>query len=440
MRKMIVIAVREYQSAVKTKAFIISLVLMPVITLGSIAVQGFMRNKVDVTDKRVAVVDYSGRLFSAIEQAAAEREKSELFEGDGELRKQVRPRFVFERVEPESDDREKAAFSLSERVRNKEVFAFVIIGRSVIEPETDQANAVIEYHSNSPTYDDIQNWLSRPLNARIQELRFQNINIDPVVVQKATQRVWVENLGLVSIDPSTGAIKKAEKTNELANIFIPMGMMMLMFMVVMIGASPLMQSVLEEKTNRIAEVLLGSITPFELMMGKLIGMVGVSLTIVTIYLVGAYMAVQRAGYASLFPRHVIWWFVVYQALAVTMFGSLFIAIGAAVNDMREAQNLMTPVMLIVVSPMFVWFSVVREPSSTLSTAMSFFPPATPMLMIIRQSVPPGIPIWQPALGVVLVLLTTLVCVFAAGRIFRVGILMQGKAPKLGEMARWVLSD
>ncbi|UCC31708.1 MAG: hypothetical protein JSU86_05390, partial [Phycisphaerales bacterium] len=81
---------------------------------------------------------------------------------------------------------------------------------------------------------------------------------------------------------------------------------------------------------------------------------------------------------------------------------------------------------------------VKEPLATSSTVMSLFPPATPMLMILRQAVPPGVPLWQPLLGVALVILTTMACVFAAGRIFRVGILMQGKGANLGQMMRWAL--
>ena len=92
--------------------------------------------------------------------------------------------------------------------------------------------------------------------------------------------------------------------------------------------------------------------------------------------------------------------------------------------------MMTPLMVVVMSPMFVWMNVVREPTSTLSLMLSLFPPATPMLMLVRQAVPPGIPLWQPALGIVLMVITTLVLVLAAGRIFRVGFLMQGKgAPR-----------
>jgi len=211
-----------------------------------------------------------------------------------------------------------------------------------------------------------------------------------------------------------------------------------MFMVVQVGATPLIQSVLEEKMQRIAEVLLGSVSPFSLMMGKLLGMVGVALTIATLYLVGAFVAVKHAGYEQFFPGHLVFWFVLYQGLMVLLFGSIYIAVGAAVSDFREAQSLMMPAVIFVMIPLFVWVPVVKEPTSTFSTLISFFPPATPMLMVVRQAVPPGIPVWQPILGVALVIATTVACIFAAGRIFRVGILMQGKGANFREMARWVL--
>ena len=213
---------------------------------------------------------------------------------------------------------------------------------------------------------------------------------------------------------------------------------MLMFMVVMVGASPLVNSVLEEKMQRIAEVLLGSVPPFQLMLGKLVGTVGVSLTISTVYLAGAYFAVWYAGYASFFPTHLLWWFMLYVSLSVFMFGSLFIAVGAACSDIKESQNMLMPVMMLVVSPLFVWGAVLKAPTATFAVVVSLIPPATPMLMLLRQAIPPGVPIWQPLLGVVLVTLNTLLFVFVAGRIFRVGMLMQGKGAKIGEMLRWAL--
>ena len=117
---------------------------------------------------------------------------------------------------------------------------------------------------------------------------------------------------------------------------------------------------------------------------------------------------KASDYGDLFPSaDVVVWLLVFQSLAVLMYGALFIAVGAAVSDMREAQSMMMPVMIFAMMPMFVWFQVVREPASTLSVGMSLFPPATPMLMLLRLSATQEVPIWQPVVGVVMVLLCTI---------------------------------
>ncbi|MBU0718327.1 MAG: ABC transporter permease [Planctomycetes bacterium] len=448
MRKMIVVAVREYQAAVRTKAFIVSIVAMPIIMSGAFLAQAFLGDKVDVSDKHVAIVDYTGQLYDGIVDAARDRNESDkknggIFEVEGGQRKQVLPRFVIERVTPTSGDIDRVKLELSDRTRAGELYAFLVIGADVIIPpeansaERDAARLGIDYHSNSPTNDDFRKWAEKPLNDQVHRLRLQAANLDPEVVGRAMGWTPVGNLGLVSLD-AEGNIIKAKETNEFANFIVPMGLMMLMFMIINVGAIPLMHSVLEEKMQRIAEVLLGSIPPFQLMMGKLLGTVGVSLTIAMIYLLGAVYAVHRADVAALFPPHLVIWFVVFLALAILMFGSVFIAVGAAVTDMKEAQSLVLPVMIFVILPLFVWVNVVKEPSAPLSIALSLFPPATPMLMIVRQAVPPGVPVWQPLLGIVLVLLTTVLCVFAAGRVFRVGILLQGRSANFGQLVRWVI--
>jgi len=436
MRKTLVVAMREYQAAVKTKAFIITLILMPVFYGGMIGVQLLLRDKVDTADKRIAVWDRSGQLYDSIVEAAEKRNATEIFRGDAAEGRQIGPRFLVERVEDPTQAPEKMALGLSERVRKKELFAFIIIDPSAVDGGTAE-HGPVQYHSNSPTYDDLPEWLAGPINQRIQAIRLERANMDVETVRRATQRVPVSNLGLFSLDEA-GNIKQAEETNRVANFLVPMGLMMLMVMVVMIGASPLMQSVLEEKMQRIAEVLLGSVTPFQLMFGKLLGMTGVSLTIATVYLIGAFYALLRAGYGGFFPAEVVWWFALYLILAVFMYGAMFIAVGAAVTDMKEAQSILTPVMLLIFSPLFIWPNVIKEPHATFSVVASLFPPATPMLMLIRQAVPPGVPLWQPLLGFVLVTLMTLATVFAAGRIFRIGILMQGRGAKVGEMMRWII--
>jgi ABC-2 type transport system permease protein len=212
-----------------------------------------------------------------------------------------------------------------------------------------------------------------------------------------------------------------------------------MFMLILVGSTPLVQGVVEEKMQRIAEVLLGSVDPFQLMMGKLVGMAGVSLTLGAFYLGGALWAAAHYQVLDKIPLPVLAWFLLFQTLAVIMYGSLFIAIGAACTDMRETQTWIWPVMLLACIPMFVWLNVVREPNSTFSQGLSFFPFATPTVMVARLAVPPFNIGWvQPALGVLVMLLTTTLCVYVAGRIFRVGILMQGKGAQMGDLVKWVI--
>lgn len=437
MRKTMVVAIREYRAAVKTKAFVVTLVAMPVLMGGSIAAQVFLEDKVDTKDRKLVVVDNSGVLFDAIDAAARKRNANDIYTADGDQKKQTRPRFIVESYEPASTDLDETRFELSERIRAKELFAFAIVPADLLEAGTETTPSSIVYHSNNPTYGGLRVWLSQTIYNETQRLRLENAGLDPAVVKDASRPVAVEDRGLVTRD-ETGAITIAEETNKAQTFGVPAGLMMLMLLVVMVGASPLVNSVLEEKMQRIAEVLLGSIPPGQLMLGKLIGTVGVSLTLAGVYLVGAFVALYYAGYGAFFPMHLMSWFVLYLALAVLMYGSVYIAVGAACSDIKEAQSMLMPVMILIMAPFMVWPNVLKDPSSTFSVAISLFPPATPMLMLLRQSIPPGVPIWQPALGIVLVGVTTGLFVFVAGRIFRVGILMQGKGAKFGELCRWAI--
>src|SRR5271157_3061881 len=132
---------------------------------------------------------------------------------------------------------------------------------------------------------------------------------------------------------------------------------------------------------------------------------------------------RRAGPVSL-PRDLL-------------YGSLYTAVGAACSEVKDAQSLMMPVMLLSMIPVFVWTAVLKNPASPLSVGMSLFPPASPFLMLMRLALRPAPPAWQVALSVVLTTLTAMAIVGAAGKVFRTGLLMQGKPPSFVELARWV---
>src|SRR5262249_30889088 len=144
---------------------------------------------------------------------------------------------------------------------------------------------------------------------------------------------------------------------------------------------------------RVAEVLLGSVGASQLMLGKLLGNVAGSLTVVAIYATGGYLAALRYGWTDLIPYCLVPWFLVFQVLSVLFFSSIFMSIGAAVNQMKEAQSLLLPVFLLMSLPMFTWLQMVREPNGTIATWMSFFPPSTPLVMVLRLGSESVIPRW-----------------------------------------------
>ena len=436
MRKIVLRAVREYNAAVRTKAFIIMLVLMPVLMGGSLLATKIMEKHVDTTDKRIAVVDRSGVIAQFLVGAAEERNKAEVQEP--ETGKKIRPAYVIEVVPPNDANPDAQRLELSGRVKARELWAFVEIGKDVVEPGNDPQAAGIAYHSENALMDEAREWLVSPINNYLRGLRLGTAGLDAATVDRVTRWIPVEGLGLVTIDKATGEVKGAERSSMVLALALPMVVMMLMFMMIAMGATPLINSVMEEKMQRIAEVLLGSVGPFQLMMGKMVGTVAVSLTMVAVYVVGGVGGAAYMGWSSYIPYHILPWLGVYQVMAIFMFGALFIAVGAACNDLKEAQSLMMPVWLLVMVPMFVFQPVLKEPLSGFSTWMSLIPPFTPLLMLLRQTTPAGVPAWQPWVGLAGVFVFTIFCVWAAGRIFRIGILLQGQPPKVREILRWAL--
>jgi ABC-2 type transport system permease protein len=436
MPKLLRVAWREYKAIVKTKGFIIGLVLAPVVMGGSAIGMALFKDRVDTRDKKIAVIDRSGLLVDVLVSAAEARNASVVF--DVESGEKTQPAYLLEVVDDLEGERPALLLALSERVRDGELHAILEIGTGVLHPRDNPQLARIAYYAQSPAIDEVRQWIGRPLNDELRRLRFLDAGVDPAVIPDAFDWIYPEGLGLVSADPETGEISDAERRTELEALLIPIIPMMLMFLMVMMGASPLLQAVTEEKSQRIAEVMLGSVKPFEFMMGKLIGSVSVSLTAATVYVVGGIITVRYLGFGQYVPYHILPWFFAYVVAAVLMFGALGAALGSACNDATEAQSMAFPSILPLMIPMFVLMPIVMQPQSSFATGMSLFPLFTPIIMLVRQATPAGVPAWQPWAGLVGIALFALLFVWAGGRIFRVGILMQGTPPKLGNIIRWAV--
>jgi ABC-2 type transport system permease protein len=469
MNKVVVIAAREYKAAVHTKSFLISVLLMPVLMGGSAGIQYLMKKQGSTQDRRFAVVDLTpgAKIFPLLEKAAQKRNETGIF--DPETHQQNKPRFLLEKAEPVNHTPEAVAelrLALSQRTRNDVIWGFLEIGPDTLEildpskpapPSKDRA--YLRYQTNHPTFEEFPSWSQSQTIIALSSLSPRNTRGFLGILQKALGgRTGKGNDGLAMEDVErnmsrqnllvlrrtglserdrNGAIIDPPVINQIARFLVPGLLPALMLMIIMLSSTPSMHGVVEEKMQRIAEVLLGSVRPFDLMLGKLLGLMAVSMTVAAVYLGGAYWAADRYGFADFLPVPMLVWYIVFQTLAVLMYGALFLAIGAASTDIKETQTLVMPVVLVACIPMFILGTALEDPNHPLVVGLSFFPFVTPMLMTARLAISPGPPWWQGPVAAALVLAVTFACVYAAGRIFRVGILMQGKGAKFAQLVQWV---
>ncbi|HKB01323.1 MAG TPA: ABC transporter permease, partial [Gemmataceae bacterium] len=308
MRKVLVIAAREYRAAVRSKGFLVTLVLMPVLMGTSAGVQYLFHRLEDTTEKKIALVDRSpdGAIAKAL--AADVVVYNTHLIADPRTGERTHPRIALEVVPPSAPDPEsvrRQRIELSRQVAAGEVEAVIEVGPDVFAvrpnpaPELAADGQVIRWQAKNPGETFISRYLERKANDAVHRNRFAQAGYDPDRVRALQQPVPLRVTGLTREDPRTSRVEDAPLEQRLANFFLPAVLIALMFMVILVGATPAMQGIVEEKSQRIAEVLLGSVTPFQLMAGKLFGVVAVSLTMAAVYLGGAYVLASRFGMTEL---------------------------------------------------------------------------------------------------------------------------------------------
>jgi ABC-2 type transport system permease protein len=205
---------------------------------------------------------------------------------------------------------------------------------------------------------------------------------------------------------------------------------------VITGGQTLMSSTVEEKSSRVVEVLLAAVSPIELMWGKLIGQLGVGLLTLAVYIgIGLFSLAQFSLWNLLDPM-LIFYLIVFYFIAYMVYGALMLAIGAAVNQIADAQSLMGPVMLLLIAPYVLAPFIGQAPNSTFSIAVSFIPPINTFAMLARLASGTPPPMWQVWLTVLVGLATAAIAVWFAAKIFKIGLLMHGKPPNFATMIRW----
>ena len=214
--------------------------------------------------------------------------------------------------------------------------------------------------------------------------------------------------------------------------------MFLLWMAVITSGNYLLTSTIEEKSSRVMEVLLSAVSPIELLCGKLVGQAGVAGVMLLMYGGVGLAGLGAAAMLDVVPLQHLLWMLVWFPLAYFTVAAIMVSIGSAVSDLREAQSLIGPAMLALTIPLMLWLPIVESPNGTLATVTSFVPPAAPFVMILRLTAAnEPVPMWQALLAVLVTVITVATILWAGARVFRVGVLMQGKPPSPMELLRWI---
>ncbi|MCX6620637.1 MAG: ABC transporter permease, partial [Acidobacteria bacterium] len=372
MRKLLLIARRDYIATVRTPAFIIGLVVAPILFGGGGIAMSLFKDKPDLSHRRVAVVDRSGKFGAAIIRAAEEKNTRDFYDKAGA---QTGPKYDFETVPPETADLAAQRLALSDRVRRKQLFAFLEVG-----PGNSPA---VSYYTNAGGLDLSRQWFASAVNNGVQRVRLVELGVEESRLAELLRSVTVDRMDLVSRDSKTGQIAPARKKSEIEGLITPFILVMLIAMVVLFGATPLLSAVTEDKTQRVVEMLLGIVTPFELMAGKVLAAVLRSLTSSAFYIAVAVLTFQGMNMIGLVPFHILPWFVVYLVADVIMLSAFAAALGAACNSTQDAQSLGVVLTAPIVIPLMIIMPILKQPNGPLATVLSLVPPFTPLLMMAR---------------------------------------------------------
>ncbi|HEY2906206.1 MAG TPA: ABC transporter permease [Vicinamibacterales bacterium] len=441
LSRSLAVANAEFQALTRTKFFIFGVLLLPVMIGVSVLFANYAERRVDTDLHRIAIVDETNRLTSAIVEAAAAPEPKTADPADPEatpaeqdaVKKPASLEIVPIAIEgrPLDDIR----VQLSDDVRAKRLYGFVDIPADVLT--SDPSAAVrMDYYTENTSNQDVPRWLNKVINTEITRDRFAAAHVDMSLTDRLSKTTRLTTRALVERDVN-GQVRHAREVHSWETLAIPFGLMYLMFISVMMSAPHMMTAVIEEKTSRISEVLLASVTPAELLTGKLIGIAGVTTLLALLYLATAIYWAFASGEWALVQLSLVPWFLVFLLCAVLMFGSIFLSIGAACSDLKDAQSMVQPAMFFMVIPLFMTTIVLRAPNSAVSIVCSLLPTWAPFLMLLRLASTPPPPLWQVLLSVVLTATAAAFFVWVAGRIFRVGLLMQGKPPNLPELLKWI---
>ena len=411
MRNTWLIIRREYLERVRTRAFIVSTILLPAFMFGVTVLPSLLASRKSKSARHIVV--------AASDQSVADAISKQLSSNDNEGTYTPETRIATDATQQE----------LNQAVSSGAIDGYLWVTNDAI------AQGEVTFAAAN-TSDFVEGGeLRAAVNSGVRRARLQARGLSAAETDDIMKSVKLETVRMEG-----GQQKSA---NGAGQFFAAFGLAFMLYMTLIMYGMATMRSVLEEKTSRVMEVMLSSVTPRELMAGKILGVGGVGLTQIAVWIVfligvsgSTIISSPDIRQALSIPVQNLIWVPVYFILGYMLYSSLYAALGAMVNSEQEAQQFQWFVTMPLVIPIVTMMGVLRQPDSAFATWMSMVPFFSPILMYVRI-VSHTPPLWQIVLSVGLLLATTYLIVALCSRIYRVGILMYGKRPTLPEIVKWV---
>jgi ABC-2 type transport system permease protein len=408
---------REYAESAKKKSFIISTILAPVLLVVIYGIPVAMMYFVPPETVSVAVLDRTGVLAPGFESSLSDTA------GGGNRQYQVMI------ADPKDRDPESYKEMLIESIQNNALDILIEIPAEVFD------KGRVGYISKDYFSEQVMDEVKATLDSVVIAERLEREGMDYTRVSALTERIRLDEKKVTK----SGMMEDQEVVGRfiLVTVFV-----MILYMTLLSWGMSVQRSIIEEKSSRVIEVLLSSVEPRDLFIGKIIGIGALGLTQIAIW----SLIVFAVGFSSSFvfaeiSRYVsvsftdFLMFVLFFVLGFLLYSSLFTIIGAVCSTEQDAQQLQSVVVLPMVIPIMLTFFIIQNPNSTLAAVLSLIPLFTPMLMLARVIISEPAA-WQVALGIGLLLVSIYGVILFSARVFRVGVLMYGKRPSLREIIRW----
>ena len=449
MKKLLVIIRREYLGRLRTKGFVISSLLGPLIMIGFTVVPGLLITMKTGDATKVAVVDLTGKMYEGVRDSiltkredrdapGGQRNRPAPGEAAPDREAQVRQvsealgaSYEVEQVSPGGRSLEEIKDELNARVRKGELGVYLVLPEKILE------EGRAEYYGRNVSDPITTSQLRNSLNRAVVEQRLREANIDQNRVRQLSREIKLETTKV-----SAAGLERDSGFGFGVAMFVGL----FIYMAILMYGQVVLSSVVEEKTTRVAEVLFSSVKPFYLMLGKLVGVALVAITQYVIWAVafGAFALfgvgmLAASGVDVPLPRLPLSFAVyglLFFILGFLMYATIYMLVAAMVTTEKEAGQMAMPVIFLSVISIYLAFPVIRNPNSSFSFWVSIAPFFSPITMLVRI-VTETPPFWQIALSLGVGMASVVVCVWVAARIYRVGMLMYGKSASLPEVVRWL---